>query len=1184
MASTFNSTLGNSFNRPSDGTSRSSSKDHLEIRFDHLLDFLFPPNHALFKLAGKLGRTVVKVNGVVTTSVDGLSESQVQLETDVATLTTRMYAVKPGWKVVACNSVMGSADEVMARVQKAQKERKDCIISFEVDEETMRTLPLEVSRKTGARLLLNEALSHRSLEELGKMSEDEKEMFLQDLYVQQQAVMASAVYEVEVLLGKSAKTMQACRNLFTAAKKGNLEKLSKIIDSLLEEYGEQGFRELCFQRDGCGNVPLHHATTLGCARILVQKGPETTTLKNTDGQSPMHTYIARCRDKEKVSTLSSTFQQPPQSIWDLDENGVSGAMWATGFTRENLEEEMPPWDDFQTALEKNINEISPALEAFGTHWKGILHFHFFGEEEVWQTGVHTKRSEERLITLWQTLKRLFDAARAREKHAVDLIGDLLKASKGPCVKEFDPRQPYREEFMVEAWHLREKLASENNDAYDELRGDCADWVKKIEDFLAQEVKEDEELTELHIKPETLWGQGLHFNMSVPSWVQNFDMKKVKEDLQKVNMVKVTHDTAYDLLQLAIVQDHLNDNHEFALNEQDALIARWFGAWLRGVCQEHQKDVVQKMQELLGPIAVLGKTFEARVEAKRFERICERLQELWPEFLKKFEELEREGQLSLFDMAKAKMMLRQAASFITDINGCTFIATTLEDVKHAVEGFQKSGCLRRMKNGFHTKSKVHSGYRDIKLIVESECGVQLIVEVQILLESFYKRKKFMHLPYEIFRGSFDWFHLNGTSYERPTVLRLMEAGYTLSMFKQYRYTLSQLKHAYTPSDLKQAGFTASQFKSADFNASELKLIGFTHSNLREAGYDVLELKEIGCTASQVKEAGYLALEILQVNYSASELRQAGYSSLELKNFGYTASQKKEAGFSAQELKKAGYAAFDLKEVGYNLVELNEAQYNAQELKLAGYNASELHEVGCTALELKEAGYSLVDLMAGDYAVRELKEIGYGLSEFLEAECKILLLIVEFTVLEFQQLGYTLKKLREEGVSATQMKEAGFDFADVMKAGYAISELKEAGYTAKQMKEGGVSAKQMREGGVSAKEVKDAEFDLADVRKAGYTILEQKEAEYTDSEILSKEGFNASMLKQLKDAEYTVPQLQEAGFNLQELVVARFELSDFAEAGYTISELKEFYNGADFLHAGYKKTELKQAGFTCPGSIC
>merc|ERR1719223_1101503 len=101
-------------------------------------------------------------------------------------------------------------------------------------------------------------------------------------------VDASAVFEVETLLGlKSGHVMQLSRELFVAAKRGDAQGLRDLLKH------QDCSADLLLQRDGGGNVVLHHAANLECAALLVEAEPRAKQVLNARGHSPVHTYVLR---------------------------------------------------------------------------------------------------------------------------------------------------------------------------------------------------------------------------------------------------------------------------------------------------------------------------------------------------------------------------------------------------------------------------------------------------------------------------------------------------------------------------------------------------------------------------------------------------------------------------------------------------------------------------------------------------------------------------------------------------------------------------------------------------------------------------------------------------------------------------------------------------------------------------
>eukprot|EP00746_Dinoflagellata_sp_MGD_P066942 gnl/MRDRNA2_/MRDRNA2_27666_c0_seq1.p1 gnl/MRDRNA2_/MRDRNA2_27666_c0~~gnl/MRDRNA2_/MRDRNA2_27666_c0_seq1.p1 ORF type:complete len:1022 (+),score=266.46 gnl/MRDRNA2_/MRDRNA2_27666_c0_seq1:47-3112(+) len=867
---------------------REVARLEVSIAGHNVVEMQFPPGHKLFKVGGKAGDIVVKAMGG--------QDSKALVLCDVA---EDIYlGIQQGWKIVSCDGIKLPGPEAMRCASLSHQAGRICSIGFEVDEHTMQVLGREILKQTKARLDLNEALGNRSLEQLGDLTSQEKHAFLQKSNIASLMVAACDVFQLQALLGvKSGKELQAGRDLFSAAQHGDLAALRRLADDPEVD---------CLQRDSYGNLPLHHVASLECAQFLVEQEPKSIGIKNKLGQTPMQAYVIRRPQQSEASALLKTFRESVDQFLLFDEQGVSAAMRTGGLTRTGIAAMLPCWADIQAALAKeDITEILPALERLSIHWQEVIAFHCFGEPIIWQDGFHTELSEAHLKEVWKTLKMVFVEAREeKQKHAPDILRKLLQATRGPFSNHFDPRLPYREELMFAAWRLQETSATALHGIYEGLTGEAAEWAKNAEDVLTEEVKQDEFLTKVCIEPEKLWGKGLHFGVTPPSWLAEPDLTQVMADLRQVGMVGAFdgHSDVYEMLQLA---DNQFQQHglsaSFIISEQDCVIARWFAAWLRGVCQQHQDSVARAVQELLGSAVVPGENFFSRTEAKGFKRICERLQEIFQEFLEMLKEVPTDVNVATMDF---KMLMQQAAAFITDINGCTFIASTIDDAQAAFSRLTNSKAkLQRTKNGFLGSRNSASGYRDMKLFVELPGEHRLLVEVQIILRSYFNEKHFMHLPYELFRGSLDWSHLS-------------------SLIGKYKDKWEKFNQV-PMSEVRKAGYCAWQLKELEYSIAALKEAGYTASELLQC-YTAEQLQEVGYTAVEMKEAGLKKDEILAIQ---------GWECADLKQIGCTAKELTERNHALPYLKGAGYTAADLKAAGCDWGSLKEVGYTFKQVKLA-----------------------------------------------------------------------------------------------------------------------------------------------------------------------------------------------------------------------------------------------------------
>merc|ERR1712232_727814 len=175
---------------------------------------------------------------------------------------------------------------------------------------------------------------------------------------------AQAVLEMEVLLGRrSGKAMAIARAFFQAAKRGDTAEGVRLLH---ECNGPDLMRETLLQRDGCGNVPLHHANNLKCAELIFTPVPSSKQVKNFKQQTPLHTFLTRIPDDEGAIKLLA--EDPYVDILACDADGISPAMLSTGKARKFVEDFLPGWSAIEDALKKRLDEVSGALDAVHCHW------------------------------------------------------------------------------------------------------------------------------------------------------------------------------------------------------------------------------------------------------------------------------------------------------------------------------------------------------------------------------------------------------------------------------------------------------------------------------------------------------------------------------------------------------------------------------------------------------------------------------------------------------------------------------------------------------------------------------------------------------------------------------------------------------------------------------------------------
>lgn len=742
-------------------------------KWKNIIEVRFSPLHPLFELGGRSGNVVnklkqpdLKYHQSDNNTTQALWETDEALDVEVR--------VEKGWKVVACDGIIVEGPEVMRAAEKAKKKGLDCVIAFEISEMNAKGLGYKRVAKSTERFELKHKLGNKSLSQLGELSESEKKTYLTDPRVMAQIVDSAAVFETEVLLGKqSGKSMQQISDMFTAAKRGDFEFLEKALkDPELR-------KKALLQRDGDGNVMLHHVANAECAKLLIDAEPLALGVKNKKGRTPMQTFLARHPDQMWPG------HEVVEQFFSLDGQGLSAAMRTEGATREKMKSLVPPWSDFMAALATDVHNMQSALQALheksGVPWKDGLAFHLFGEAAVWQNGQHTKLSRQRLGSLWKALECGLEGVRRRDDGGepgpvVKLTRMLLEASRGPNHASLDPREPYRKTLLAATEQLEAKSAEgyaavcrmEQN-AYPE---EYAKLQSVRSYFPGKEA----------VTPDSIWKQlglepELRHDLQIPSWISNPDLDSVFKDLQTVGAVgQSTHgDAAYDLLQLAYADQ--DADAMLQLDKGELAIARWHAAWVRGMFQGHLKHVTEAIESACLPkqpptpfcsklceklVSILtGRTkvkgvgdgcqddlkTESQVvqytreglpgpeklchreEGKSLIRICEKVVDILKKWGTKLEEScagDTEPEL-------AKNFLMTSSTFVLDILGSTFIADSTSEL---VEVYERLTKIKRIGNhskgvaelvgvpgvfnGFASDFQPKGGYRDIKLWIEVRC--------------------------------------------------------------------------------------------------------------------------------------------------------------------------------------------------------------------------------------------------------------------------------------------------------------------------------------------------------------------------------------------------------------------------------------------------------------------------------
>jgi len=334
-----------------------------------------------------------------------------------------------------------------------------------------------------------------------------------------------------------------------------------------------------------------------------------------------------------------------------------------------------------------------------------------------------------------------------------VLRDLVEASKGPTCSPFDPREPYRDSLVRAAFKLQASFNTDFDKLYRGLNGESSDWLRTLEDSFGDDIEKDSFFVQTGFPPCRLRGEGLRFRVELPQWLTNHDLLQVYHDLEKVGCVGAfeSRDGVYEMLHLADGQQQ-----GAVINEDDCFLARWFAAWLRGLCQGRQAEVAFTMKAVLAPGPGQEQNFMPRTEAKSFIRTCEEVADTFVVLLDHFRQ-----DRSCRDKSCIDRIFRQAAAFVANINGCIYVAETGTNLHAAVLAIQNAAeagkfKIMRMKNGFVNHAATEAGYRELTIWLE--LAEHLLVEVQLHLKVFFDGWHFLQLPVDFCKCLLDWPHL------------------------------------------------------------------------------------------------------------------------------------------------------------------------------------------------------------------------------------------------------------------------------------------------------------------------------------------------------------------------------------------------------------------------------------------
>ena len=1190
-------------------------------RTGDLIEVHLPPEHAAFRLGGRDGNVVVDVHG----------GPRVPLVTHDAC--HGGVVIQKGWTLRGCNRAHANVNEIVCEWLWCRREGLECRLAFEVDEESAELFGREQIRQSRARLELDCLLGHRSLQDLDLLSKPQRDDLLRNRRFQLACIDAGAVFELEVLLGlQSGAIMAKVKNLFEAAKRGNAAALQEFVSD--KKMPQEAFS----QRDGAGNVALHHTRDAHCAELLLFREPKAQAARNFKAEVPLNA-MARRNTQEACKVLrwlAETGLLDVRCALQLDGQGISAAMRLCKHegVADLIQRHVAPWSALQAALERDAaTDTLAALQRIPPQgcWREVLVFQCFGEEQVWAKGCHTQRSHARLSVVWQALDRVFQAVEAREHMAPRVLRELLSATKGPRCPNLDPRAPYRTLLFRAVCKTDAILAKQMTDVYEQLAGEDAEGLQEMSDFLAQDPSMQALYEDLGLHPERLPNKGLRLHLEAPEWLDSRDMGWAFQDLTRLGAVadNPTEKVA-QFLRLAAP-----DGPDVAVNGDDWVLAKWFGAWLCEVCNAQQREISRLVQDLSGRCAVVDEAFRMPEHATGFPQIKEQLANIWNAVAQELQSAGVKGKTTA-----ARALLRRAASYVLDVNACAVVASDFKELRMVVDKLcapNAAAEMIRMQNGFaRAREPTAAADRDVKVLLRLCTGpaAGAVVQVQLLPRGLYAAKRSMLVPSEVSRGRFDWPEvfedvkdiLVAERWKFEEAGRRRALGISANDLKAEGFEVFHLLLAgFSAEDLmvagfrtdrsKAAGFRAKQIqplqlhgKEADFEAEQLQDIGFHDrptrqpktagydiAQLRKEGLDAAQLKEVGCDATQLKEAGSDATQLLEAGFDATRMKKAGFDATQLLEAGFDATRMKEAGFDATQLLEAGFDATRMKKAGFDATQLLEAGFDATRMKKAGFDATQLLEAGFDATRMKEAGFDATQLKLAGICAIQLRNAGFSLKQLQEAGFSALQLkqagfnaiqlkVASFSAAQLTAAGFNAAQLKEAAFDATQLKQAGFELTLLKQTGFDATQLTKAGFGVMQLKTAGFGAMQLEQAGFSASQLKEVGFDATQLRRAGFLAARLKLAGF-DVMQLKEAGFGAMHLKkagcdaaQLKEAGFDAIQLAKAGFSPTPLKEAGFDAMQLKKAGLSGMQLKEAGFDAKHLeHAGFSTVQLKEAGF-------
>lgn len=740
------------------------------------------------------------------------------------------HGIKVGWRIVeiGIDTLRCSDDSehtrYCRRIAELIKSKSDLVmytITFSPDVQVIELDVVDIQEHILASLdTLSQEKREENLQALDQLNQEEKVDLLHDKSVCN-ALLSHGWEELSVLTGeKSASWLNSQKAIWSRLQAGVAIDAADF-DKIDLEY-----------TDSVGDTALHLVSTPEAAALLmdaaIQRFPKVFEVRNNRGELPLEAVLRRVKTTNDRATILDLFSNaaPHTFILTSADGGPMGLLLKEQ-ERKLLPPISVPWSKVSDVLlSEQIEDLQRGYAGLvatlcAEHpdispddhvsiWSCLVLEHCFGglHAVAGESGAssfnHTATTKERLQVVWHAAKMMLDSSvdesvnfsadlvDAATKCVVEctalkgILRGLLSATMGPNSAPFDPREPYREEFVRLVKDLQECTAARLIHNLDMLRQEDPEaWHAVANEIPFKEIHGlDTSGAESRKAPERLRLDAKLLEpidgivgLATPKWVLAQQL-----DLDLVQTLKASGciEKAGDLVELVSMKSNV-------LSPGRIRFACLHIAWVWTLVGKHLIEVCSTIKANLGlkdglnslPLKGSGdfiiRSFRARSEPKSLSRFLEKSREALEEEVamgNSSQVLNLEPDLSIDpETATSEQLALQElltpGCFVCDLVGAEVSVGSYRELlamyrKLRTWRLTENGCqVVRTKNGFSKEAPdSEGGYRDLKVWIMVACnGTTIVAELQIHLSEVLEQKKYMHLAYECFRGSFDHFHLH-----------------------------------------------------------------------------------------------------------------------------------------------------------------------------------------------------------------------------------------------------------------------------------------------------------------------------------------------------------------------------------------------------------------------------------------